>query len=166
MPSWYSNNLKIKADRQVLDVIHTLHLDEDSALNFDTIIPYPDECMEADMALARVGGCDGAFSDKGFQWCLSNWGTQWNASSTLTRRVSPREMEICFMTPSAPPIPIIAKLAKMYPSAEFKMHFKDDSSVSRVGVVAYAAGGEVDRWEGKVDLDELRREILEVETVQ
>lgn len=164
MPSWYNNNLTVTADRATVDTIIAAHIDEDGDIDFNTVAPYPAECSEADRRLTESGSHEQTFSDEGFQWCIANWGAQWNASSTWVSRVSGSELVMSFRTAGAPPLPIVEKLAFRYPEASFKMYYKDDTSVSRIGVVEYVDGELTDNWSGTLDIKKLEKEVAEFES--
>lgn len=51
-----------------------------------------------------------------YGWCNKNWGTKWNAINTLVYG----QDEVSFDTAWAPPEPVIAKLAEMYPGTEIR----------------------------------------------
>lgn len=50
-----------------------------------------------------------------YDWCRKNWGTKWNAVDTT---IYGRDDEVSFDTAWAPPEPVVAKLAEMYPGTE------------------------------------------------
>lgn len=73
-----------------------------------------------------------------YDWCRDNWGTKWNAYENK----QPDTDTIIFETAWAPPEPVIARLANMYPEAEIEHWWADEDTGSNDGYAKYS-GGEV-----------------------
>lgn len=63
------------------------------------------------------------YNSGGYEWCSENWGTKWDACNP--ERVSLTESELIykFKTAWSPPLPVIEKLASMYPNAEITLEY-------------------------------------------
>lgn len=72
-----------------------------------------------------------------YDWCCDNWGTKWNAYENQ----QPDSDTIIFETAWAPPEPVIARLAKMYPEAEIEHWWADEDTGSNDGHAKYSGGG-------------------------
>jgi hypothetical protein len=64
----------------------------------------------------------------GYEWCIENWGTKWNAYSTHSISVEPvddssKQFKISFDTAWAPPIPVVHAWAEKHPSLEISLHW-------------------------------------------
>lgn len=111
---------------------------------FDRFIPYPEEYRVLDEAARRWDeqceagpeNCRGprpkdGFNQGGYEWCIENWGTKWDAR----RVVMPAgptdgddgpdalEIEITFETAWAPPWPVILAASKRFPALAFDLRY-------------------------------------------
>lgn len=75
-----------------------------------------------------------------YDWCYKNWGTKWNAYENK----QPGTDTIIFETAWAPPEPVIAQLAKMYPEAEIEHWWADEDTGSNDGYAKYSGGEAVE----------------------
>jgi len=152
MPNWCENELKIwgLADdvQAVLDHIRSKepskNSDDPDIIDFNQVIPYPEEYRlkdrEAQEALDRWRALpedqrpnysdavpkDG-FNSGGYDWCVRNWGTKWNACDRMMLRDDTkgkiRTVGIGFSTAWAPPEPIIRELAQIYSMMNFQLKY-------------------------------------------
>ena len=58
-----------------------------------------------------------------YEWRIDNWGCKWEPN---TCRFDERSSTWSFQTPWAVPLPIIHKLAEMYPNIEFEIQYADE----------------------------------------
>ena len=94
MPNWCQNELSVSSKKPVYidNFIKFVKSDEDEEVfDFNKIIPYPKKYADADKAQAewrkipgnenKYGGLEvpDGFNHGGYDWCLKNWGTKWNA---------------------------------------------------------------------------------------
>ena len=71
-----------------------------------------------------------------YDWCRKNWGTKWNTYSFET--ISEDEIE--FQTAWSAPIPVIEKLAEMYPDIEIEHYWADEDMGNNSGYCYYYNG--------------------------
>lgn len=71
-----------------------------------------------------------------YDWSIKNWGTKWNAYSY----VAISEDEIEFQTAWSAPIPVIEKLAEMYPDVEIEHYWADEDMGNNSGYCYYHNG--------------------------
>lgn len=64
-----------------------------------------------------------------YEWCNCNWGTKWNASSTIVLDAD----TIMFDTAWSNPEPVILKLAEMYPDAVIEHWWADEDMGRNTG---------------------------------
>ncbi len=76
-----------------------------------------------------------------YDWCVKNWGTKWNACNTMIHG-----SEVWFETAWSPAIPIVKKLAELYPDCNFLLEYADEERGVLVG------------W---IDIDNEKKEITE-----
>lgn len=150
MPNWCENELKIwgKAEdvQSVLDRIRKEdndNPDEDPLIDFNKIIPYPEEYRVQDEVAKKAEAewralpegerppystlpKDG-FNSGGYHWCIANWGTKWNACDVMEIRDglkgTTRTYGVGFSTAWSPPEPIIRKLGETFPTVNFQLKY-------------------------------------------
>ena len=98
----------------------------DGLIDFSKIIPYPQEYAELDR-VAQVYEKEHGFQGKptdgynsgGYEWCIANWGTKWNAYKIEVVERDDYRIVIKFETAWSAPRPVIEKLASMFPQYSF-----------------------------------------------
>ena len=115
----------------------------DSAFDFGRVIPYPAEWRKMDNAaqewreksnayigkpwaqvLSEIGPRpEDAYNHGGYEWCLENWGTKWNAIEPTIEESDLWRTIIKFRTAWSPPLPVIDKLAEMFPNVCFRLEY-------------------------------------------
>jgi len=126
MPNHCVNFLEISDNegdniKQVIDAIEGERL-----IDFSKIIPYPERFAEMDAvaeAYRKEHGYAGApkdgFNSGGYEWCIENWGTKWNAYKIEVVERDEYRIVIKFETAWSAPRPVIIKLAEMFPQYQF-----------------------------------------------
>ena len=107
--------------------------------DFDQLIPYPEEFAKRDrdsVTLSReefkekYGNDTDGFNSGGYEWCVNNWGTKWDAEDVT---YVPERSTFYFNTAWGPVKPIISALHKRFPDAtlyyEYYEHGADRKSV-------------------------------------
>jgi hypothetical protein len=141
MPNHVENHLTIRGPREwveaLLAAVSGSELELNTALDFDSVIPYPDEFKQRDAERTRFEKehpgdyrnmpKDG-FNSGGYEWCCENWGTKWNAYDVVgMRRESgsseSAEAHIFFQTAWTPPLPVVRRLAEMFPMVELLLNY-------------------------------------------
>jgi len=178
MPNWCLNELTISGDRETIDnlleFVNGEEQDEDQKIDFNKIIPYPENLKEMDedfpayddpdreskleVYKAKWGTDQDAYNFGGYDWCCENWGTKWNACY-VSILDDGRGNSVCFGFDTAwsPPIPVVEKLASMYPTLEFELKY-EEGGCGFAGDVFYSEGtlchhNEYDFYQGEQDED-------------
>ena len=143
MPNHCHNDLWITGPDE--DVAKLLaHVGADKAepeFDFDKIIAYPEpfRAMDEDFPhwtdptitdrkaaiavyMAKWGTDKDGFNIGGYDWCVQNWGTKWNAY-TIERRDYDGDVCVTFQTAWTPPSPVIAALHRMFPKCGMSLEY-------------------------------------------
>ena len=106
---------------------------ETQPIDFNKFIPYPAKFGEQDERAAAAKKIPGAeyvndgFNSGGYEWCIANWGTKWNAYSQSVDAPEDweGERELCyhFETAWAPPEPIIRAMAERFDKLSFTLRY-------------------------------------------
>ena len=155
--------LSIYDEEQIEAVVSAIR-GEDTAFDFDRLIPYPSGWRQEDDArqkwddefyaiprdnleaqkqyIAEHGKQpDDAYNTKhGFEWCCLTWGTKWNAYDIEVESHTVSELIINFHTAWKPPLPIIDLLAAMFPNIESMTFEYYESGMSFCGSIRYSKG--------------------------
>jgi hypothetical protein len=115
MPNHITNVLRITAYKHrgapegtVAKVLEALQ-SEELPVDFNRIIPMP-----ADQ------------QDNWYAWRVENWGTKWNSYSGIVGLIDAQLGYAHFETAWGPPMPVIDKLAAMFPQAGFRLMWCDE----------------------------------------
>lgn len=149
MPNWCTNSLVAK--KKVLRPLLTKDDEGNYNVDFNNLVPCPailmktisggdsywdsstpedpharTEMTEADKKFLR----DSFGATNWYDWCNNNWMTKWNAHDTYVEGFdyADDEEELCcdFETAWSPPMPVIEKLASMFPAETFSMEYYDE----------------------------------------
>lgn len=146
MPNWCTNTLTIRGDTAAVENFlflvrgnsapqwpdcgdtgnrlvreHVISNPINSAFDFHRIKPVPEDII-------RRG-----FSDAGFDWCCTNWGTKWDVGNdifqlTLTRFKRRAMLKIRMDTAWSPPLGVIARAAEMFPTLSFRISWREEGN--------------------------------------
>jgi hypothetical protein len=114
MPNWVANRLSMdgKDERvqECLDFVRSIDSEGGirSDFDFNQIIP---TTGEADW----------------YSWGIKNWGTKWNATDSYVSDSG----DVCFNTAWSPPIPVIRKLAELFPDLIFELEWTIEGNEGR-----------------------------------
>lgn len=143
MPNYCECHLRISDDNCELNIAPILEAisSDKRPIDFKKIIPYPAEWEKADTEMReweeRVNQLppedrravdwskrpkDG-YNQGGYEWCIQNWGTKWNAGDTDIITIGEYEAIFKFDTAWSPPIPVISKLSEMFPAYGFQLEY-------------------------------------------
>lgn len=78
-----------------------------------------------------------------YSWAIANWGTKWNAYST----VSKNDSQVAFQTAWSPPYGFYKELSKKFPDAAISVETSDEDSGSKCFKIEYKNGEEIFREE-------------------
>jgi len=138
LPNWCDNKLHIfganskelkrfeKFAKRPDSVVCQLSIegDEVDILDFNNFISYPEKFAKADEARRLGLSEEDGYNHGGYGWCVSHWGTKWGAchvSSSMTKR----SLFYAFDTAWAPPVPVIYKMAELFPKLEFHLNYAE-----------------------------------------
>ena len=115
MPNYCNNYLSIEGNyttrKKILDFVKS----DETAFDFEKIVPMPDYIYRG-----AVGAKEKELygENNWYDWSIKNWGTKWNSEDAEIDG-----NEILFLTAWSPCEPVIAALAKMYPTMRFVYTF-------------------------------------------
>ena len=117
MANWVENRLEIRGDKDEIQKFLDFAKTEVNEFDFNKINPYPEEFAKLDKESAGEGYISG-----GSRWCSANWGTKCNSDEV---EVYDREeySEIWFITIWSAPLPILERIAALYPTLTFRLKF-------------------------------------------
>ena len=121
---------------------------EETPFDFNKFIPYPEEWerldRERDAFFARFDSLppeeretaavppDG-YNAGGYEWCVDNWGTKWNAHRAELGERSEWAGEVSqvihFETAWSPPEPVVKRAAELYPDLTFTLRYFECGAV-------------------------------------
>lgn len=113
---------------------------QESELDFNRFIPYPEEYKKKDEARDKwirehngiwSSDCpaDG-FNSGGYEWCCKNWGQKWNAYDIHVEPLRERGdaeggITMHFSSAWSPPEPVVLKMAEMFPDLVFDLQYSE-----------------------------------------
>src|SRR5262245_20469590 len=89
MPNWCECDFYISGPKEAVERFLETVKGEDSVFDFNQLIPYPEDFRKLDGSFDEwmeklPGERDGlppadGYNQGGYEWCVANWGTKWNA---------------------------------------------------------------------------------------
>ena len=140
MPNWCSNEVSIIAEneegteelKQFIKDCFTEEEegDEKPLLDFEKVIPYPDSAPpKYPQAINIEEQMKHPFSkwynDFGYDWCIENWGTKWNACEQVNV-LGDEEIDLDFQTAWSPPQGIYKKIQTRLPNCSISWFYRED----------------------------------------
>jgi len=122
------------------------------AISFNTFIPMPPDILRGDVGVRET-------RPNWYRWSIDNWGTKWDAYDV---NIQPTDngAVITLDTAWSPPIPVINKIAELFPHLSIVHEFVDEGW-NFAGETRYEKGQPVYQKEGDHDADrEYIREML------
>lgn len=142
MPNHCSNDMFVIGPKEQVDAfvkfvkgVDKFNKDETTPLDFNSILPYPERFNVLDMAALeheqkygwQSRPADG-FNNGGYEWCIANWGTKWNAYDVELdyNQEDYEDGEIStakykFDTAWSPPNPVFTKWVEKFPELKFQL---------------------------------------------
>jgi len=128
MPNHCENDLTITGDNRQLRAFL------DHGCDFNTAIPYPEKYRLADEASSKweeehpndwKNRPKDGFNQGGYEWCIANWGTKWNAYSGGDKpmKVTEKMIKYSFSTAWSPPTPVVVAWSEKYPGLKFTLRY-------------------------------------------
>lgn len=139
MPNYCNNSLAIEGSHITVKKIIDFVRSEESAFDFNKIVPMPDYIYQGALGPEekKIYG-----KNNWYDWSIENWGTKWNSDD-----VEIENNEIQFLTAWSPCDPVIAALAKMYPTMRFTYTFYE-TEMCFCGMRVYENGKIVFYYDG------------------
>jgi hypothetical protein len=145
MPNWCYNKLTVKGPK-LLELLEFVKCGENE-FSLNAIIPMPEELKK--ISCGNTSDKDGkelhnwintddgpvAVNEKDlkrkygainwYDWACDNWGTKWDVSDVVIES-RPKSLVIRFTTAWGPPNPVLAVLAKKFPSLKFSNKWNEE----------------------------------------
>lgn len=141
MPNWCSNRLVVTGPEDAVQKLFTQVEGPHAVLDFNKIVPYPKEFLDRDEEFRKLGwegfkekygpkAIDG-YNSGGYEWCVKNWGTKWNASypereTTYNGLKGAETHALKFSTAWSPPEAVISTLHKQNPETSLTLLYKEE----------------------------------------
>lgn len=161
MPNYCENDLYIEGPKSEIAKLLIHVRTKRSLFDFNTIIPYPEKFTKIDEDLEKAGhkkhetlgifldAVKDGYNSGGYEWCVENWNTKWNAQNPIMRNLHNR-ICISFSTAWNPPIPVIAKLHQLFPQCSLHLEFFECGGAFCGGVSFLNEPGKAtNKWESK-----------------
>lgn len=136
MPNWCENDLFIVGKKAEIETLLWDYCKSNSGgircLDFDKVIPYPQEFKDLDDAAEKwkeehdgkwIGAPKDGFNSGGCEWCIGNWGTKWNADPVSAEWKSNRTFKMSFCTAWSPPTSVILAISKKYSTLKLTLYY-------------------------------------------
>jgi hypothetical protein len=156
MPNYCYNGLNIKTNtpKQFTKLIQGITNNSQQPLDFNRVIPVPEELMKTNAPnndnpkemIAKYGFADW------YDFRCAKWGTKWNACDVDLQLNSPTELTVSFNTAWSPPIPVIDKIAEMFPFASISLHYEEEG-MGFYGDYLWEEGNLISHEEGEINCD-------------
>jgi hypothetical protein len=133
MANQITNELTIKGPKESIDRLFDFALNENNGFDFNRIFPIPEH--QPDLKKPNAFWAKGDLSEERYDlfgdnnwydWCIQNWGTQWNAYNTdVTRPLKEGDVgKIVFITAWNSVDDIVRELSAEFPQLEITYDFE------------------------------------------
>ena len=133
------NYLTIEGNKATIRRIYEFVKSEESVFDFEKIIPMPEDIYRGSIGAKEK---DLYGENNWYDWSSKNWGTKWNSEDAEISFNAIR-----FITAWSPCIPVIATLAKMFPTMRFTHEFYE-TGLSFCGQRVYENGKMIFSFDG------------------
>lgn len=139
MPNWCENELIVTGNKENINALIDLIESDDLSFDFEKVIPHPEGIKQN--------------SEEGYFFRVNNWGTKWRLEedSISIDRESDEEISMSFDTAWAPCLPIVTKLAELFPALKIKYTY-GESGMDFSGFANYQNGELIDSGNGEYDV--------------
>ena len=132
MPNWCYNIIEVIGDNAEVNKMVEKIEGEDTEFDFNKVLPYPEKYAILDkksngMRDKNVDLKDiptDGFNSGGYEWCISNWGTKWNACEPVVS-ADGNIAEISFDTAWSPSLGVTKALSELFPTLTFKHSYEE-----------------------------------------
>jgi len=157
MPNWNYNIIEVIGDEAEINKMVELIEGKDTEFDFNKVLPYPEkyaildkksnEMRDKNVDLKDIP-TDG-FNSGGYEWCIENWGTKWNACEPVVS-ADGNMAEISFDTAWSPSLQVTKMLSKLFPTLIFK-HSYEEGGCDFSGYVIFEDGETIEDESGDYD---------------
>lgn len=133
MPNWCQNEVRIMgteegSEEEIKHFLETCF--EEGEIDFEKIIPYPEsapsrEDQPEDFMERLKHPFAKWYNDFGYDWCIENWGTKWNACEQVNV-LGDEEINLDFQTAWSPPQGIYEKIQTRLPNCSISWFYRED----------------------------------------
>lgn len=136
MPNYCFNTLQIKGTRPELEKFKSGVMSKKTLLDFKRIISPSSHkqytrkkwMLETTEERKKWGNFNQYWFNKGgYEWCVFNWGTKWNAFD-IDLKEEEDVLKYRFVTAWSPPLQIIAEAINKYPNLEFIISYYEEGN--------------------------------------
>lgn len=151
MPNHISNRVQLKSlsddwkrEDEAFKQLEEMMKTEWSTFDFNVLVPYPEHFkvlddaankLEKEVGLAAAMRVKDGYNSGGYEWCIANWGTKWNAYD-----IGFGYDEAFFQTAWSTPKPIWVELSKRFPDLQLEIEYADEDRGSNCGRLKYING--------------------------
>ncbi len=173
MPNHVSNRVELKSfdddwkkEEAAFEQLQAMMKTEEHPFDFNVLIPYPEQYQVLDDARRELEKKEGlraamrvkdGYNSGGYDWCIQNWGTKWNAYDVGFSYDS-----IYFCTAWSTPLPIWAELSKRFPDLRLEVEYADEDRGNNCGRLVYVNGVQKERVDmsGRPDSELFARAVI------
>ena len=140
MPNWCSNAIYVKGPKVSLDALENLLKTGETEFDFNLFLPYPQEFK----VLPDEGHNQG-----GYDWCVENWGTKWNASDPSREHPNYNTYDyiaIWFESAWSPPLGVVQAMSKKFQDLLISIEYEERGN-ALAGFSTFKNGVEVEKGE-------------------
>jgi len=153
MPNYCENDLYVYGEPEKLKEFKEYAKGSGGWIDFNKFIPYPEKFKKQDdkanrwselknkkddelsgdekkekillsMEADERGYITDGYNSGGYEWCLKNWNTKWNACNVeLNDNIEEGILTYYFDTAWTPPLPVIKKMSEMFPELKFELRY-------------------------------------------
>ena len=159
MPNHCENTLTVTGSKAEIKRFkdHAHNNDTSNVLDTEAFIPYPQAFKDVDKA--DEGHSSKSFNLKaedkellvgmnGYDWNCKNWGTKWGIYEADLSSDTDKELVYHFTTAWSPCVPVVDKMAMMFPKLEFEYYY-GESGCDFEGNIEYKNGEQTSFEESK-----------------
>ena len=140
MPNWCNNEVSIIAENgegqeEMKQFIKDCFTEEEEGnekplLDFEKVIPYPDSAppkypQAINIKEQMKHPFAKWYNDFGYDWCIENWGTKWNACEQVNV-LGEDEINLDFQTAWSPPQGIYDRIQTRLPNCSISWFYRED----------------------------------------
>ena len=146
MPNNVTNVLTVEgvSEERAAEILAAIRMDDVEgrrSIDFNKIIPMPEDVFRGNLGEEerQLYG-----RNNWYAWSIEHWNTKWNSYDYDGAPYHDDSNQIEFMTAWTAPSPVIERLSRMFPDAQFRHAWADEDIGCNVGEIVYQDGGQLD----------------------